>query len=244
MSSAVSRVVIACFDESGKLNDSIVSFGGIVAPEGALNAIGVRWKRRLELDGLPHTSMKDAMHFKDSYANWDEDVERRDTVLCDLATILADSGVLICESSQTTAEFKALPQQDRKKLGNDPQYGGFETCIAGILSADRQLGLHVVCDLAEEYSEKCVTLFHKLRLRNHIAKERCMGISFIDDEHHAGLQAADMIAYCSRAVHQCQLITPQPIVNDLKEILFAHPPTERWFVWDADGEGIGSGRIE
>jgi len=104
--------------------------------------------------------------------------------------------------------------------------------------------LHIVCDLSEEYSEKCIKLFHKLRARNSLIKARCFGISFADDARHGGLQAADLIAYCSRADHLRATWEPEPIVEELITILATHKSPARWFVWKARAGGIGHGELE
>src|ERR1035437_1760672 len=236
------RLVMACFDESGKLHDSdIVAFGGCVGSPDYIDQFSTQWAERLRRDGLAYTSMKDAMHFHGPYSRWDGNETKRDAVLRDLTAMIADSELLMISSPMTSAQFKALPPEQRRRLWNDPQYCGFEACIAGILKDSQDTALHVVCDLSEQYSEKCITLFNKLRSRNRVVKERCFGISFADDEHHAGLQAADLIAYCARADHQRAARPPEPIVDALISTLTSHGGEGGWFVYRADGAGIGHG---
>lgn len=194
------KVVLACFDESGKLNDSeVLAFGGCVALPDTMGRLTDAWERRLKSDGLPYTSMKDAMNFRGPYLSWKRTPGRRDAVIRDLGKLILETPMLRIVSPIQTSHFKTLPQEFRMKFRNDPQYAGFEACVLGILHARRDIGVHIMCDLSEQYSEKCVALFHLLRKRNLDAKDRCVGIGFADDEVNGPLQAADMISYCARA---------------------------------------------
>ena len=235
----------ASFDESGKLADSeIVVFGGCMGPREAVEDFGTKWVERLRRDGLQYTSMKEAIHFQGPYVDWKANTDKRDAVLRDLAKLLGDSSLLMMSSPITTSEFKALPSHQQKKLGNDPQYCGFEACIVSTLSQAPNLVLHAVCDLSEQYAERCITLFNTLRKRNETVKARCFALTFADDTRHSGLQAADMIAYCSRADHQRSTKTPVPIVEEIIGILNSHGGNTNWFVWKAGSEGLGHGEIE
>jgi hypothetical protein len=195
----------AFFDESGKLQDpknEIVVFGGLAGPSNSAVVFEQKWEACIHHNHLSCTSMKDAIHFQGPYEAWKDNPTKRDDVLRQLAQLLADSDLFMVSSPMTSAEFKSLPQETRKKLWNDPQYCGFEACLMGVLAQRNDSVMHVACDLSEEYSEKCITLFNKLRKRNQIIKARCFAITFADDKRSSGLQAADMIAYCSRADHQ------------------------------------------
>jgi hypothetical protein len=145
----------------------------------------------------------------------------------------------------TLEAFKALSQSTRKKMGNDPYYAGFETCIIGALQSRVDILLHIVCDLAEQYSEKCVAAFHKMRRLRPDIKARCVGIAFADDENHAGLQAADLIAYCARAeVLAKNDNEPAPIVREIIEMFNAQDQSEHAVVYRVEGKGLGDGEFE
>jgi hypothetical protein len=135
----------------------------------------------------------------------------------------------------------AMPHTLRERFWHDVQYCGFEACISGALHQSANAVLHVTCDLSEEYARNCVTLFNKLRARDVMIKARCFALTFAEDERHAGLQAADMIAYCSRAEHTER--EPQPIVQQIIEILRTKDRKVGALVYRADGDGPGSGEL-
>jgi hypothetical protein len=235
----------AFFDESGKLaNTEVVAFGGCVGPMDATAEFSRGWEAFLVKNGLMYTSMKDAMHFRGPYLGWKDNPSKRDDVLRGLARFLADSRLFMIATPMTTAEFKGLPQAQREKFWNDVEYAGLEACIIGVLSQSPRIFVNAICDLSEEYSEKCIKLFHKLRARDEVIKTRCVAITFADDKRTSGLQAADMIAYCSRANHQRSKIPPDPLIDELVSILASHGTSEDLFAWKADGKGLAHGEIE
>ncbi len=75
--SQIKHVVSGYFDESGKLNDELVAFGGIVGEVIACNKLSQKWNARLHEEGLEYTSMKDAINWQGLYAKWSDMPERR-----------------------------------------------------------------------------------------------------------------------------------------------------------------------
>jgi hypothetical protein len=239
------RLVQGCFDESGKLADSeFVAFGGCVAPENAFEAFLPKWRERLHADKLSYTSMKDAIHFRGPFEDWGRDIKRRDTLLFDLAQLLSDAPIMRVASPMTTAEFRALPETQRKRFGNDIVYCGFEACIQGMLNQGTNLALHIACDLSEEYAKKCLTLFNKLRARNEVIKSRCFAITFADDTQHLGLQAADMVAFCARAEKLAPTKPQESIIERIIDLFRSQRTEVGTFLYRADGPGLGYGELE
>jgi len=246
-----STIVHACFDESGKWVDSagVFVFGGIVIFQNSLKLLADEWVKRLGVDGLPHTSMKEAMYFEGPYKALKDDSGKRDAILRDLANLIAAAPSLRVATpmERTTLDaFKALPRSDRKKLGDDPYYAGFESCIVGALQSRPDILLHIVCDLAEQYSEKCVAAFHKMRRMQPTIKARCLAIAFADDETHVGLQAADMIAYCARAevLAKSGKMELAPVVREVIEIFNGQDQSSHAVVYRTEGKGLGDGEFE
>jgi hypothetical protein len=215
-----SELLVPCIDESGKLADSrTVALAGCANTQDGWEAFRQEWIVRLRADGISHFSMKEAMHFRGPFSDWHGELDRthkRDKLLRDLAKLIGEKTFRFA-CAPSAADFNTLPAEQRKRLGNDVHYAGFEGCFEAVVGQYPHAALHIICDLSEEYSERCVKLFHKLRNKNASAKMRCFGISFLDDERHAGLQAADLIAYCVRATH-CGAAT-EAIVQNLHEML-------------------------
>jgi hypothetical protein len=244
-------IVLGCFDESGKWVDSagVFVFAGIVIFQNSLHELTDKWAKRLKDDGLSHTSMKEAMHFDGPYAALKNHPEKRDAVLRDLANFIASAPsfrVATPMERATLDAFKALPCSDQKKLGDDPYYAGFESCIIGALQSRTDILIHIVCDLAEQYSEKCVAVFHKMRRMQPIIKARCLGIAFADDEAHAGLQAADMIAYCARAEVLAKTGQKElaPIVREIIQLFNSQDQSVHAVSYRLEGKGLGDGEFE
>lgn len=246
---ATPNIVNACFDESGKWTDAegVFAFAGIVAFLPALHELNTLWVARLNTDELPYTSMKDAVHYQGPWLKFKNAPDKRDSILCDLASIVrAAKNILRVGSpmdTATTQAFNALPKQEQKALGGNPYYGGFEACILGALQPRADTVLHIVCDMSEEYAKKCISALHKIMRIKPEVKERCLGIAFADDKRHTGLQVADMLAYCSRAEVLKRLGKPvaDPVVDGIIEILRPDDVEERRVIYRISGElgGIG-----
>ncbi len=244
-------IVHGCFDESGKWTDSqgVFVFAGIVIGQKPLENLTDKWAHRLRRDELSHTSMKEALHFEGPFRKFKDDPSKRDAVLRDLAEYIMKAPSLRVASTLETATleaFRALSQDEQKKMGNNPYYGAFEACVLGALSPRVDTLLHIVCDLAEEYSEKCVAAFHKMRRLRSDIKNRCVGIAFADDETHAGLQVADLIAYCARAETLDKLgrVASAPIVREIIEMFNIQDQSEHAVVYRLAGKGLGDGKFQ
>jgi hypothetical protein len=239
------RVVLnGYFDESGKLGDSeIVSFGGCFGViESTLN-LNAAWGKLLGQEQLSHVSMKEAMHFQGPFLKWknlEGGQQKRDDLLRALAQSILDCGMLVVSCPFPSADFKALSQLQRRRFWNDPQYASFEACITGALHLTANTFLHITCDLSEEFSPKLVTLYAKLRNRDPFVKARCFALTFADDELHGGLQAADMIAYCSRAEHMTA--DAAPIVKELIEMFHTSDRAEAKLRY-GHGADLGDGEL-
>lgn len=79
------KLAVACIDESGKLADSeCVALSGCLATQEGIDALRVPWAERLNADGIPFISMKEAMHFDGPFFAWRSDPrkeQRRDSLL-------------------------------------------------------------------------------------------------------------------------------------------------------------------
>jgi hypothetical protein len=186
--------------------------------------------------------MKDAMNLRGTFETWHDRIDDRDSLLLTLSKLAAEAFIVVAPMS--TDDFKALPQTQREKLGGNPQYCGFEVSIKGLLREYPSRGIHLVCDLSEEYAEKCIRLYHRLRARDQDAKNRCFAITFADDRNTPHLQAADLVAYCSRANHMRSNRPVEPIVEQVIAILGLNRSSTNYFVYRAGGEGLGAGEFE
>jgi hypothetical protein len=241
----VPQMVNAHFDESGKLGDSeIVAFAGCAGTTKAAWDCAAKWTEHLKVARISYTSMKDAIHLNGPYAMLRAETDsekKRDALLRTLARTVADSGLLLVAAPMTSAEFKSLPSSQRARFWNDLQYCGLEACISGVLHQGPNFVLHVTCDISEQYAQKCVALFNKLRSRDPLIRARCFAITFADDTKHVMLQVADMIAYCSRAEHLTSK-KPEPIITELIETLRSPDQQVGSYVWRPSA-GPGQGEI-
>lgn len=235
-------------DESGKLADSsVVAYGGCVAAGSQAISFSRKWEQFLKDADVKSTSMKEAVHFQGPYRTWKDQADaenKRDALLRSLANLLVSDGLLLISAPMKRSDFVAMPLNQRGKFWQDLHYCGFEACLTGVLHKVPRSRVHVICDLSEQYAEKCLTLFNKIRNRDPLAKDRCTAITFADDEDLPTLQAADMIAFCSRADEMRDERAPEPITEELISILHTHDRQRGDLVYYADGDGLGHGEVE
>jgi hypothetical protein len=238
------QFVVAYFDESGKLAEDVISFGGCAGVPEQTQLLNVKWSKILNDAGIAFTSMKDAMYFQGPFRKWkdsDDGPAKRDELLLSLAKAIVETGMLIIASPMTKEEFSASTHQFRERFWHNLQYCCFEACVSGVLHKSANAVLHVTLDLSDEYAQKCIALFNKLRERDALVKARCFAISFADDKKHAGLQAADMIAYTYRAEH-----TERELPRIIQQIIALFKTEDRAMgalVYRMDSGGPGSGQI-
>jgi hypothetical protein len=243
---------IASFDESGKYTDTsgVFVFAGLAAYTQNLTEIHNAWLPLLQDASLSHMSMKDAMDFKGGFLPFRDREAERDNLLRSLARVIADRRdlVLLASPYETSSarEFNRLTVAQRKLMLGNPYYAAFEACVLGALEQLPRALIHVVCDIAEEYSETVLKAFHKMRKQNQTVKERCLGISFQDDTWYPPLQVADMLAYCERKKLLAETGEPIPsVIQDMLEILTIDSVQERSVRYRFHGEsgGIGHGEL-
>ncbi|HWQ52441.1 MAG TPA: DUF3800 domain-containing protein [Bryobacteraceae bacterium] len=237
------RLVIAYFDETKKLQDAgkSVVFAGCAAHDEHWGEFNRRWGAVLAGTGITTVKLSAALAYRDDFYSWKARERERDQLLFRLASVIHESPLMKIACPILAGEFESLPDIQRKKL-RDPQYCGFELCVRGTVDAHGPSdAFQIVCDLTENYAQGCLTLFNLLRLREPDLKHRLLGIGFADDKYIAGLQAADMIAYCARAEAEQERfgLEVAPVVRDMMEMFKDRGEQQSYFLYRAGSAGIG-----
>ena len=185
----MAELTVACFDESDKFRDSdVVAFSGCAFSLEGVGKFGEDWSAKLAENELPYLSMKDALRLEGPFLGWEGRIEERNEILRSFARLVSE--VPRFSAPIPVVEFRRLIASQREKLWKDPQYCGFEVAVKGVLGSYPNNTLHMVCDLSEQYSEKCVTLYNNLRRNDPEVKARCVALTFADDKAYPSLQAA------------------------------------------------------
>ncbi len=235
------------FDDSGKLADQeMVVFGGCLLTTDHLVVMSERWTDTLKESGLSYLSMKDAMNFEGEFKNWKKDKSHnereadRDALLVRLVSTADFDVKAYPTAGVSSAEFKALPDDQRKKL-KDPHYCTFEACMNRAIDLVVQGEfLHVYCDSSENYAKECIGLYHKLRMRDPEFRKRCVAITFAEDEAFPPLQLADVVAYCVRKQKTDSSNLPR-VVRNILAIIQALGAVDDTLTYLLSGRGLGHG---
>lgn len=235
-------------DESGKLADSqCVAFASILFRQEEALPFSNRWNELLAAAGVSYISMKEAMGLKGEFRGWKDRKKDRDDLLEALAALAWDRCYFLARSPMVTEEFRKLPQSSQEQLKDLP-YAAFEALVKGIaeVSANSQQRdrFHLIYDLSEEYSVECIRLFNRLRMMRSQYRDLFSSLSFADDTEFPPLQAADMLAYVTRAGHTESASTTGPVVRRLAEILCKGKPLAQRDLAYKENDRLGHGVLE
>jgi hypothetical protein len=239
-------IFIASFDESGKLADSsCVAFGGCLASVEDSLSMSHAWDAILREHGIEYVRMTEALNCRGEFDGWKgKRLQERNRLLKSLVTLGQSRVAMFVCAPMSCEEFKALPEGQRRRLKN-PQYCGFESCVTVLTQNASRLGhkLQLHCDSSEEYSETCITLYHKLRMRDQLVRDTCISITFAEDKEYPMLQLADVYASCVRQNAVRKVSRPDPLVDELLAIFGKGGQCGGSVLYPA-GTGLGSAIVE
>lgn len=239
----IPEVALAVFDESGKLADSkMVVFAGSVATAERWNVMSEKWNAEMGRRGIRYLTMKEAMHLRGEFQG--RDPKERDELLLTLAESLHSIVGFHVAAPMSNAEFSGLPLHARQLLKN-PQYCGFQACMHASVAFARNpnLKLALYCDSSEEYSVQCLKLYLKMRRLVAEFKDKCVSLTFSEDEHFPPLQAADMLAYCVRLDYTRDSAMPQPVIEKLLSIFGRDGTAHGGLSYTFGMSGLGDGSL-
>lgn len=236
-------IVKACYDESGKPNDQdYVVFAGCVATDSQWGVISEQWKAILAENEIRYLTMKEAFGFTGEFKHWRQRKKERDRLLLKLASMAHPLIAFYVASPIKSKEFTDLTDKQRAKLKHI-QYCGFEACVRQTIEGikNREMRVHIYCDSSEEYARECLELYIKLRRTNQEMRDKCIAITFAEDEHFPPLQMADMIAYC---VRHGKSDRAEPIITQILGIFQKDGIGTSGLVYKEGGGGLGHGLLE
>jgi hypothetical protein len=205
-------------DESGKLSgkEPYTSLCGYVGPIAAWGQLAEAWNKCRFQWQIPPIHMSRIMHpdrkedaWNEKWREWGDGwVEKRDIMLAELGGIIHDVGVICIGAVVDADAYRSVRADPSLSLlwGDSNVFALHEVMMRGIKrieTVDKISPVSLVVDDDPEHAKDFYA--HYTQLRTHSdpmfskVRERMHAISFCDDEHYPGLQAADMIAWSARA---------------------------------------------
>jgi hypothetical protein len=131
--------------------------------------------------------------------------QKRDAMLAEFATIVGRSHCVCVGAVVDARHFEQMPDCKFKREMKDPLYLSFYTTVMNSLEKiDRVFSpentISIIVDDDQEYSLNCYRVLNQMRVqfKDKVGK-RIDSMCFGNDKAFPGIQAADMIAYESRA---------------------------------------------
>jgi hypothetical protein len=239
-------ILIACFDESGKLHDQEwVAFSGAVAYEDEWKTMGRLWQHALRDAGVSHVRMTEALSWRGPFDGWHRGAENREEMRDELLVKLAKLALRKITAFVTcpfrTSDFKRLSESDKRKY-KDPVYLSFESCARLMHQTTAPSDpIHIYCDESEEYSEQILKMYRRMKREDEDLKKKFCGLTFADEMHYPSLQLADIFAFVQRET-KTKGIGARPIVKELATIFNKHIDLKRDFVHEWNGDELGTAR--
>lgn len=229
------KMVMAAFDDSGKLKDTkLVVFGGWAARADNWGVIKAKWLERFK-GKIAYLKMTQALRREDQFKGWSED--ERDKLLIDLAEIIQPLALGI-GGWRTSQSFISLPSHKKRDL-KSLSYCAFEACAKSVLKCTKDTFL-LYCDDSTEYSTTVLGLYHRMKEKNQDFKNQCMSITFAEDDKFLPLQAADMLAYCLRSHFSNE---NNPLIEKLVSIFRRAGKRDLKLEYSV-GDALGDGKLE
>lgn len=192
----------AYFDDSGKEADKsnrFVCIAGYLSLARCWEAFNRKWGGLLDKYKLPELHMK---HWKTvtKQKAWTD--ERASAVLNDFVDVIRESNIWGFGVGVDAHQWRALSQKKRTLFGSAQEFAMqriFRMIIDVMCEHDLIDYLNLVFDQDEEFSKPRLTRYYGVRKFDLLVKSHAAIISFADAKVCYCLQAADLLAYLTRA---------------------------------------------
>ena len=205
------------FDESGDEQDpksKICGMAGCIASSVQWDKFSIKWKDRLDRDGLAYFHMKEYAHSTGIFTEWKGDEPRRRLLLGDLWDLIEEVNPLFCGAFIPLEYYRdALDGYQRKELVGS-YFLTYQSCIAMAFTmfhmedGDRVEEMITVFDDKKGFRER-VNDFYDFLLQAADYGGRMPPPIFRDMRQILPLQAADMVAYESHREYARRLYDPE-----------------------------------
>lgn len=225
-------------DGAGKPQpEQYVAYCGYLIENGAAEEFFSRWQKLLWDEFIPSLSMKECRNWRGEAwelkrRQWGEQADaKRQALLMSLADVVSDSRVFAFGHAVNTSACRA-------KQIEPTEYYLFVKLLESLfqLQGPQDLELIVVVDEEESAAERIYKFYRKLRLERKDLANQIKLIGIGDDRAIPGLQAADMLAYCTVAELKRRVSSPDSPPDELWVRLMKgvnqRALTHEWFVTD------------
>jgi hypothetical protein len=192
----------AYFDDSGKESESghrFVCIAGYLSPTSVWDAFNQNWEGLLLRHGIPELHMKRWKSIR-SEKGWTD--AQADAALNDFVDLIRQGHLWGFGAGVDAHQWKTLPREKTNKLGSAQEFvmqRVFRMIMDEVGKSGLVAHINLVFDQDEEFSKPRLTRYYDIRRIDPLAKERAVIISFAAASQCPALQAADLLAYLTRA---------------------------------------------
>lgn len=196
---------LAYFDESGKQSDHpVVTFSGVAVSQSALQEFDDAWNKLLRYYGIPYLHMARASRLSEKQGykiRKGQSIDERIDALIPFADCINDHLEIGLLQALDVKGFNSLSETAKIPVGSpkNPHYLAFTRGLLEIVDyVQEDDRISLICDDDPETALGCYEHYRGVRQAYEKVRRKTVALSFADDKHFPGLQAADMVAFLSR----------------------------------------------
>ena len=192
----------AYFDDSGKEADQsnrFVCIAGYLSFVSCWEEFNRKWACLLQEHKLPELHMK---HWKSIARQNGWTNHHASAVLNDFVDVIRESDVWGFGAGVDVQQWRALSRERRAQFGSAQEFAmqrTFRMIVDVMYEHALTVPLNLVFDQDEEFSKPRLTRYYGIRKFDPVVRSRAAIISFADAKLCYSLQAADLLAYLTRA---------------------------------------------
>lgn len=227
--------VSAFVDESGKFKDhNIVAIASVASYTEDLANFTQEWNRHLVLNGLNELHAQKVLNYKRplSKKNPAVGLQRRIRDLMPFISCIRRHLQVVMGCVVDVRIFKKLPPHFFKVFGNDPSLMAFMRVMMQVAQfSNGRDRVQMICDEDEGSVLNFYRLYRRFKQVWPGARNRMVGISFVDNRYLFALQAADFIASIIRLESTTRLTKKPYDYRKLFRALTVNPDPKHERLW-------------
>jgi hypothetical protein len=188
----------AYVDESGhQAQPGYYGVAGFIGSAYQWGRFTTKWTKTLSEAGVPYLHMREFAHSVDGFRGWSGD-PRREQLMAGVVQAITHGRLTAVGSALRTADFNALAEGERTRLGGSPYYGCLQDVLYGFaLTAQNMPAGEILTIIVDhnDYEHRAQQMYQLLRQRGAPYDRLAPALQFADMRQTPGIQAADVLAY-------------------------------------------------
>jgi hypothetical protein len=191
-------MALAFFDESGHVaRPGYYGVAGLIGSDYQWSVFNRIWGETLTQTGAPYVHMREFAHSAGLFEGWKGD-PRREQLMAGVIRAVTESRLTAIGSAVRMADFKALSEAERDRLGGSPYFGCLQDVLFGFALTSQQMPAGEVLAVTgdqSDYQARARQLYDVLLRSGHPYERMSPTLRFANMRETPELQGADVLTY-------------------------------------------------